>query len=76
MLALPLPGVTVPMVGADGGPDGVAFTVCDAALVPRAFVAVTEQRYIVPFVRFETVRGLVVPVAVRATPPVTEQVAV
>lgn len=74
--AVPSPGVAAPMVGAPGGPTGVAGAVADAALVPSAFVAVTEQEYVVPFVSVETEIGLAVPVAVRVTPPVTVQVAV
>lgn len=37
----------------------------DAALVPMAFVAVTVKVYAMPFVKPNTVNGLVVPVAVR-----------
>lgn len=41
--AWPSPGVAVPIVGAGGGPTGVADAIPDAALVPIAFVAFTEQ---------------------------------
>jgi hypothetical protein len=75
-LALASAAVTVPMVGAPGGPVGVTDTPADASLVPALFVAVTEQEYVVPFVRFETVIGLAVPVPVRVAAPVAEQVTV
>ena len=42
-IAWPLPGVAVPIVGAPGGPTGVPVLVPDAAPVPAALVAVTEQ---------------------------------
>ena len=71
-----MPGVAVPIVGAGGGPTGIASTDADGSLVPEEFVAVTVHEYVVPFVRLVTEIGLVVPVAVRVTPPVTEQLAV
>jgi hypothetical protein len=43
---------------------GVTETVPEAALVPTELVAVTEQLYVVPLVRLETVIGLAVPVPV------------
>ena len=55
---------------------GVTFALADVAPFPAAFVAYTLHAYCVPFVRVVTVIGLAVPVAVRAVPPVTEQVAV
>ena len=67
-LAVPLPGDTVPIVGAPGTVRGVTDTVPDAAPVPAAFVAVTEQVYAVPFVRPDTVIGLAVPVPVIVAP--------
>ena len=46
MVARPLPGVALPMVGAPGAvaaAAGVTLTPADGALVPTALVAVTEQ---------------------------------
>ena len=41
-MALPLPAVALPMVGAPGSPDGVMlFEAFDAAPSPAAFVALT-----------------------------------
>ena len=49
----------------------------EVALLPAAFVAMTEQVYSVPFVSCGTVTGLLVPVPVFAVPPaVGVQVAV
>ena len=53
----------------DAGTFGVTVPVPDEALVPAAFVAVTEQVYSVSFVSCGTVTGLLVPVAVFAVPP-------
>src|SRR5688572_16352554 len=75
-LALALPAVTVPMVGAPGGPDGVTETFADASLVPALFVAVTMQAYVVPFCRLVTVIGLAAPVPVRVAAPVAVHVTV
>ena len=58
------------------GATGVTFTVAEAGPFPAALVANTEHAYSVPLVSRETVIGLVVPVAVRAVPPVTPQEAV
>ncbi len=43
MLALPLPGVAAPMVGAPGTVAGVTVAVAEAGPVPALLVAVTEQ---------------------------------
>jgi hypothetical protein len=75
-LALPSPGVTTPMVGAPGGPEGVTETAAEASLVPALLVAVTLQLYVVPFCRPVTVIGLAVPVAARDIAPVAVQVTV
>jgi hypothetical protein len=57
--------VAVPIVGADGKVYGVAELLAELAeLVPTEFVAVTVNVYAVPFVKPDTVIGLVVPVAV------------
>jgi hypothetical protein len=42
-LAVPLPGVPAPIVGADGGPTGFTDTSADAAPDPTAFAARTLQ---------------------------------
>ena len=55
-VACVLPAVAVPMVGAPGGPSGVAlFEAADAGPVPMALVAVTVKVYAVPFARPPTV---------------------
>ena len=52
IVAWPLPRVAVPIVGASGVVAGVtALDALDALLVPAAFVAVTVNVYVVPFVR-------------------------
>src|SRR4051812_25343065 len=57
--------VTCTLVGGSGTVRGVTASDCsDGALVPSAFVAVTEKRYACPFVRPGTVIGLYFPVAV------------
>jgi hypothetical protein len=51
-VASPLPAVAVPIVGASGTVAGtIELLVADAVLVPTAFVAVTVNVYVVPFVR-------------------------
>lgn len=62
MLALPLPAVPVPIVGAPGTVLGVTDTVPDAEPLPNEFVAFTEHEYAVPLVRPVTVIGLAVSV--------------
>jgi hypothetical protein len=60
MIALALPAVAVPMVGAPGTVPVAGVTLFDAAeatLVPMALVAVTVKVYAVPFVRPLTVIG-------------------
>ena len=65
-LALALPAVTVPIVGAPGTVRGVTDAELDAALDPTALFALTVQAYALPFVRPVTTIGLDVPVAVTA----------
>ena len=58
-LALALPDVAVPMVGAPGTVDGVV-TLLDAtegSPVPAAFVALTTKEYAVPFDSPKTEHG-------------------
>jgi hypothetical protein len=76
MLALVLPGVAAPIVGAPGGPTGVTSTLADAEPVPTAFVAVTLHEYCTPLVRFMTVMGLAEPLTVRVVCPVAPHVTV
>jgi hypothetical protein len=73
-VAWAFPGVAVTAVGAPGmvaplgGADGVAaFDGAEAGPVPTAFVAVTVNVYLTPFVKPVTVNGLAAPVAV--SPP-------
>ena len=64
-LALPLPAVAVPIVGAPGDPAGVTLLDApEAALVPTPLVAVTVKVYAVPLVSPVTVIGLDAPVPV------------
>ena len=72
IVALPLPAVAVPMVGALGTVRGVTDVVLDALLVPTAFVAVTLHEYATPFVSDVTVMGLAPPVPVRVVCPLAE----
>ena len=65
-VALALPAVALPIVGAPGTIAGVTlFDAADAEPVPMPFVAVTLNVYAVPFVSPLTVIGLVEPVPVR-----------
>ena len=78
-LALALPAVAVPMVGAPGTvtvvvvEPGVTEAEPEDALVPLALVAVTVQLYVEPLVKLDTVSGLVVPEAVLVVEPVTQE---
>ena len=64
-VALALPAVATPIVGAPGTVAGVTlFEAADGGPVPIALVAVTVNVYAVPLVRPVTVIGLEVPVAV------------
>jgi hypothetical protein len=64
--------VAVPIIGASGTVAGVTeFEALEAVLVPMAFVAVTVNVYVVPFVRPVTTSGDAPPVAVK--PPVFEE---
>ena len=64
IVAWPLPAVAVPIVGTPDTVAGVAeLLVTDDALVPTAFVAVTVNVYVVPFVNPVTVTGEPLPVA-------------
>ena len=68
-VALPLPGVAAPIVGAPGATGGPAAGVAlleaaDATPEPIAFLAVTVKVYAVPLVRLLTVMGLDARVAV------------
>ena len=63
--AAPCPATTSVIVGASGGPTGVAGSDgADDAPVPALFVAVTVNEYGCPFVRPDTVIGLSDPEAV------------
>ena len=53
----PSPGLVALMVGGPGTVAGTTFTVADAAPVPAAFDAVTEQLYTVPLVSPVTLIG-------------------
>lgn len=70
MLALALPGVAVPIVGAPGGPTGVTVTSPDAGPAPAAFAARTLQLYCTPFVIPFTVIGLMLLLACAVCCPV------
>lgn len=62
-LAEALPLVAVPIVGAPGGPVGVALAeALEEGLVPALFVAVTVNVYAVPLVKPLTPMGLALPV--------------
>jgi hypothetical protein len=64
-VACVLPAVAAPIVGAPGVVARVTLLDgADAGLVPRAFLAVTVNVYVVPAVNPVTVIGLTVPVAV------------
>jgi hypothetical protein len=80
MLALALPAVAAPMVGAPGtvtvDETGVTVTALEAEPVPALLVAVTVQLYTVLLVRPETEIGLLVPVAVLVVKPVAAHEAV
>ena len=66
IVACPFPAVAVPIVGAFGVVAGTTeLLVPDAVLVPNAFVAVTVNVYVVPFVRPVMVIGDAPPVAVK-----------
>ena len=65
IVACPLPAVAVPIVGASGVLAGTTeFETDEAVLVPIAFVAVTVNVYVVPFVNPVIVIGEDPPVAV------------
>ena len=66
MLAVVLPGVAVPIVGAPGTVLGVTLAPDDADPAPAEFVAFTVQVYALPFVRPVTTIGLDDPLAVTA----------
>jgi hypothetical protein len=71
IVAVPFPLVAVTFVGVPGGPEGTTeLLVPDDVLVPTAFVAVTVNVYVVPFVRPVTVIVDDPPVAVM--PPTFE----
>jgi hypothetical protein len=78
-LALALPAVAVPMVGAPGTvtvvvvEPGVTEAEPEDALVPLVLVAVTVQLYVEPLVKLDTVSGLVVPEAVLVVELVTHE---
>jgi hypothetical protein len=71
--AVPLPATTTTPVGGPGGTRGGAgtneFDAVDGVLVPFAFVAVTVQLYVFPFVKPVTTSGLVAPETVPSAPP-------
>lgn len=74
-LAVALPGVPAPIVGADGGPTGFTETSADAGPDPMAFAARTLHAYVTPFVMPVTVIGLVEPFACAVVCPVAVQTA-
>ena len=53
----------------DGAQSGIALTEVDAGPTPRAFVAVTEKEYVVPFVNPLTTQVVAGAVAVQVAPP-------
>src|SRR5262245_1269934 len=68
--ACPLPATALTPVGAPGGRAGTpGLDPADAVPVPTAFVAVTVNVYVVPFVRPVTVALVAVPAAVAVRPP-------
>jgi hypothetical protein len=70
-VAWPLPATALMLVGDPGALSGVTELLADeGVLVPIAFVAVTVNVYVVPFVRPVTTSGDAPPVAVK--PPVFE----
>ena len=76
MVALALPPVAVPIVGAPGTVAGVTlFEAAEVTLVPLALVAVTVKVYAVPLVKPVTVQGDIVQVPV-LLPGVEVEVAV
>ena len=80
MLALELPAVAAPMVGAPGivsvDETGVTYAALEAELVPALLVAVTVQVYSVLLVKLVTEIGLLVPATVLVVAPLALQVAV
>jgi hypothetical protein len=80
MLALELPAVAAPMVGAPGivsvDETGVTYAALEAELVPALLVAVTVQVYCVLLVKLVTEIGLLVPATVLVVAPLALQVAV
>jgi len=71
IVACPLPATAVTPVGVFGTVAGTTeLLVADAILVPKEFVAVTVNVYVVPFVRPVIVIGEVPPVAV--IPPILD----
>ena len=72
-VALALPAVAVPMVGAPGTVNGVTeLEASEAALLPAAFAAVTVNVYAVPGVNPVTVALVAVLAAVALSPPGAE----
>ena len=73
MVALPLPAVAAPIVGAPGmvsvEETGVTYTAPEAEPVPALLVAVTVQLYTALLVRPVTEIGLLVPVTVLVVKP-------
>jgi hypothetical protein len=71
IVACPFPLVAVTPVGASGTvAETIELLVDDAILVPKEFVAVTVNVYVVPFDRPVIVIGVVPPVALK--PPTFE----
>ena len=60
IVALRLPAVTLVMVGAAGVVAGVTDCGADAALLPAELIAFSFTEYVAPFVKFDTIIGLVV----------------
>jgi len=74
MLALTLPAVAAPMVGAPGTVFvGVTNTALEATLLPLALIALTVQLYSLSLVRLDMAIGLLVPVRILVVVPVTHE---
>ena len=77
IVALRLPAVMLVMVGAAGAVAGVTDCAADATLVPAELIALSFTEYVAPFVKFDTIIGLVVEAGssvVQLSVPVDEQV--
>jgi hypothetical protein len=65
------------MVGASGAVAGVTDCAADATLLPAELIAFSFTEYVVPFIKFDTIIGLVVEagsIVTQLSVPVDEQV--